>query len=88
MNAASWLQSKRLVEIKDDIKQFIRLAKKENNILSKVFLKKSVKTYFDKGGKASLRDLSKILNGSEIPVAIGWLKKNGWADISKEKIPI
>jgi phenylalanyl-tRNA synthetase alpha chain len=86
MNAASWLQSKRLVEIKDDIKTVYSLGKEGKQYLEQGLPeKRALKLIFDKGGKASLRDLSKILNGSEIPVAIGWLKKNGWADISKEK---
>jgi len=37
------------------------------------------------GGKASLKDLSNVLDKTEIPVAIGWLKQKGWVDIKKDK---
>ena len=30
-------------------------------------------------------DVSTILNKPEIPIAIGWLKKNDWVTIKKEK---
>jgi len=85
MNAASWLQSKQLLKIRDHIKT-VYLLKKEG----KEFLKKglperrALKIILDKNGKASIKDLSSNLKKNEIPVAIGWLKKRNWADIKKE----
>lgn len=86
MNSSSWLQSKNLVEIKDDIKTVYSLGKEGTQYIEKGLPeKRALKFIFDKGGKASLKDLSQVLDSNEIPVAVGWLKKNNWADISKDK---
>ena len=86
MNASSWLQSKKLVKIEDHIKTVYSLGKEGKQYLQKGLPeKRALKFVFDQGGKAFLKDLSKVLSGPEIPVAIGWLKKNRWADIKKEK---
>jgi phenylalanyl-tRNA synthetase alpha chain len=86
MNASSWLQSKKLVKIEDHIKTVYSLGKEGKQFLEKGFPeKRSLKIISDKGGKASLKDLSNVLNKNEIPIAIGWLKRKGWANIKKDK---
>ena len=84
MNASSWLQSKKLVKVEEHIKTVYSLAKEGKQFLAKGLPeKRALKTISDKKGKASLRDLSSVLEKKETPVAIGWLKKKGWADIKK-----
>ncbi|KYK29065.1 phenylalanine--tRNA ligase subunit alpha [Thermoplasmatales archaeon SG8-52-1] len=86
MNAASWLQSKRLVEIKDHINIVYSLGKEGKEFLKNGFPEKIAITLISKkGGKASLNELSNVLNKQDIPVAIGWLKKKDWANIKKDK---
>lgn len=86
MNASSWLQSKNLVKIEDHIKTVYCLGKEGKEFLEQGFPeKRALKFISDKGGKITLSDLSKGLEKEEIPVAIGWLKRNDWAEIKKDK---
>lgn len=86
MNASSWLQSKELVEIKDHIKTVYSLGKEGKEYLNTGLPeKRALESIIKNNGKATLKQLSKELPKQEIPVAIGWLKKNGWANIKKEK---
>jgi len=86
MNAASWLRSKKLVKIEDHIKTVYSLGKE-----GKQFLKtglperRALSLIFEQKGKAKLQDLSKKLSKNEIPIAVGWLKRKGWASIKKDK---
>jgi len=86
MNASSWLQSKKLVKIEDHIKTVYSLGREGKQFLEKGLPEKKALTLIsNKGGKASLSDLSTVLNKEDVPVAIGWLIKNGWANIKKDK---
>jgi len=86
MNASSWLQSKKLVKINDRIKTVYSLESEGKQFLKNGLPEKRALMLISKqGGKASLKDLSKVLEANEIPVAIGWLKQKGWADIKKDK---
>jgi phenylalanyl-tRNA synthetase alpha chain len=86
MNASSWLQSKKLVKIEDHIKTVYSLGKEGKQFLQKGFPeKRALKLISDKKGKVVLKELSTVLNKQDIPVAIGWLKKKGWATIKKDK---
>ncbi len=86
MNSASWLQSKKLVKLEDHIKTVYSLGKEGKHFLEKGLPeKRSLKMISSKGGRASLKDLSSVLSKNEIPVAVGWLKKKGWASIKKDK---
>lgn len=86
MNASSWLQSKKLVTIEDHISTVYSLGKDGRRFLEKGLPeKRALKALFEKKGMISLKDLAGPLEKNEIPIAIGWLKKNGWATIKKEK---
>jgi len=86
MNASSWLRSKKLVKIEDHIHTVYSLGKEGKLFLTKGLPeKRALKLISDKGGKSTLRDLSNVLEKDEIPVAIGWLKRNSWANIKKDK---
>ena len=85
-HAASWLQSKNLVEIEDHISTVYSLGKEGKHFLEKGLPeKRALKSIAEKKGLISLRELSEFLEKNEIPIAIGWLKKNGWATIRKDK---
>jgi len=86
MNASSWLQSKKLVKIEDHINTVYKLGKEGKHFLSKGFPeKRALKLISEKGGKLEFSKLSNVLEKDEIPVAIGWLKRNKWVTIKKEK---
>lgn len=86
LNAASWLQSKKLVVIENSIKTVYSLGKEGRRFVEKGLPeKRALKLLSDKSGTLRLQDLSAVLSPDEISVAIGWLKTNGWATIRKEK---
>ena len=88
MNASSWLQSKKLVEVKEFTKTLYSLDKEGLQFLKKGLPEKKVLSFLLKNqGHATLDEISKknIINSKEIPIAIGWLRKKGWADILKEE---
>lgn len=86
MNASSWLKSKNLINIEYHIKTVYSLGKEGKQFFEKGLPEKiALKNILDRGGKASLKDLSDVLSPEYIPVAIGWLKIKGWANIKKDK---
>jgi phenylalanyl-tRNA synthetase alpha chain len=85
-NAASWLQSKKLVTMDNHIKTVYSLGKEGKRFVEKGLPeKRALKLLSDRKGTITLRDLSTVLESDEISIAIGWLKTNGWASIRKEK---
>ena len=85
-NAASWLQSKKLVTMDNHIKTVYSLGKEGKRFVEKGLPeKRALKLLSDRKGTITLKDLSAVLDSDEISVAIGWLKTNGWASIRKEK---
>jgi phenylalanyl-tRNA synthetase alpha chain len=85
-SAAAWLQSKKLVTIDNHIKTVYSLGKEGKRFIEKGLPeKRALRLLSEKKGTITLKDLSGNLTSDEIPVAIGWLKTNGWATIRKEK---
>jgi phenylalanyl-tRNA synthetase alpha chain len=85
-NAASWLQSKKLVTMDNHIKTVYSLGKEGKRFVEKGLPeKRALKLLSERNGTTSLNDLSAVLDSDEISVAIGWLKTNNWAFIKKEK---
>jgi len=85
-NAASWLQSKKLVTMDSHIKTVYSLGKEGKKFVEKGLPeKRALKLLSDKKGTINLKDLSVVLDSDEISIAIGWLKTNEWASIKKEK---
>jgi len=86
MNASSWLQSKQLATVEDYIKTVYSLGKEGKHFLKNGLPeKRALKVIVDNDGKATLKEISSVLDKDEIPVAIGWLKRKSWANIRKEK---
>ena len=86
MNASSWLQSKRLVSIEEHIKTVYSLGKEGKRFLEKGLPeRRALKLIYEKKGKTILTELAVSLEKNEIPIAIGWLKKNDWVNIRKDK---
>lgn len=86
MNAASWLQSKGLVAISEKVLNYYSLAKKQT-ALKDLPERRALRILKKNRGMLdieSLRKSSKI-KPKEVQVAIGWLKRKGWATISKKE---
>ena len=85
MNAAYWLKVKNLVSITEKVKTEVSLKSKQyaSRDLPE---RRALKILNKMDGLGSVKDLgkSKKLKESEIPIALGWLKKKGWAVISKQ----
>jgi phenylalanyl-tRNA synthetase alpha chain len=86
MNASSWLQSKKLVTKTDYIKTVYSIGKEGKEYIKKELPeKRALRKIFEDKGRTSIEEFSSVLDKKEIPVAIGWLKRKGWAKIIKEK---
>jgi len=85
MNAASWLQSKQLVTVKEQIDIVYSLGP-EGERFTKIGLPEKRAACFlrDHQGSGTITLLSSVLEKNEIPIAIGWLKQKGWATITKK----
>lgn len=86
MNASSWLKSKKLVEISEHLSTYYTLAKKQFATRD-LPERRALRILKKKRGLANIKDFqrSSKLKNKEVPIAIGWLKRKGWATISKEK---
>lgn len=86
MNASSWLQSKKLVTIETHIQKEYSLDKDGQRYLKEGFPeRRALQFLIDHNGVASISQLSSVLARHEIPIAIGWMKRNKWATIEKGK---
>ena len=86
MNASSWLLSKKLVKIEEQIKTVYSLGKEGKQLLDKGLPEKRALRFInDKKGIVKMSELSSVLSSSEVPVAVGWLKRKGWVNIKKDK---
>ena len=84
-NASSWLQSKKLVLVENHMRTVYSLGKEGKRFVEKGLPeRRALQMLSQRNGTLTLKDLSGFLDGDEIPVAIGWLKTNGWATIKKE----
>jgi phenylalanyl-tRNA synthetase alpha chain len=84
-NAASWLQSKNLITMDNAIKTVYSLGKDGKRFIDKGLPeKRALKLLMEKKGTITLKHLSTVLDPDEIPIAIGWIKTNGWATIKKD----
>jgi phenylalanyl-tRNA synthetase alpha chain len=86
MNASSWLQAKGLVKIEESITKAYTLRRPEaasKPLPERVTIGLLADEY---GGKVSLAELkdSGKLKAEDVQIALGWIKKKGWGDISKE----
>lgn len=86
MNAASWLQSKKLVVINEVVKNYYSLAKKQ--VAERDLPEKRALRILKKNRGTveidTLRKSSKLKPG-EVQLAVGWMKRKGWATISKKE---
>src|SRR3989441_4057411 len=84
MNAASWLQAKGLVTMKERVVHSYRLARPE---VAKRPLPepKALQAAIKAGGRIEVARLKAAckFDDADLAVALGWLRRKGWADVSK-----
>src|SRR5438034_5331825 len=84
MNAASWLQAKGLVTMKERVVHSYRLARPEvarRQLPERKALKAAIKA----GGRIEVGRLKAAcrFDDADLAVALGWLRRKGWAEVSK-----
>ncbi|MFO7677605.1 MAG: phenylalanine--tRNA ligase subunit alpha [Thermoplasmatota archaeon] len=85
-HAASWLQSKKLVIITDHINSVYSLGKEGKRFIEQGLPeKKALKVLSERDGVLSLKELGGFIDTDDLSIAIGWLKKNDWVTICKDK---
>src|SRR6266704_5986272 len=84
MNAASWLQAKGLVTMKERVLHSYRLAKPEV-ARRELPERRAVKAAIKAGGRIEVARLKRAckFDDAELAVALGWLRRKGWAEVSK-----
>ncbi len=86
MNASSWLNAKGLVNIDELIVKSYTLRKPDvaaRPLPERVALEILMKTHNGRGSMADLKRSGK-LKDDEIAIALGWIRKKGWGEVSKE----
>ena len=86
MNGISWNQMKGLVTVDEAATLMYSLSNKED-LAEKLPERKVLEALFSGSGEANLSDLktSGVVTADETSAAVGWMKKKGWASISKDE---
>lgn len=85
MNAASWLQSKKLIKVEEVIKKTYRLGSEGKKYYNEGLPEKKVLEILNlENGEDSIETLTEKIGKETVSIAIGWLKRKNWADIRKE----
>ena len=84
MNGASWLAAKGLVSIKERVVRTYRLVRPEV-ARKQLPERKALRALVKAGGRLDVRKLKSLckFDESELAVALGWLRRKGWAEIEK-----
>lgn len=86
MNAASWLQAKGLLTIEEIITKHYSLKRPEVStrpLPEKVAMEVLLAHHNGRGSMADLKRSGR-LKDDEIAIALGWIKRKGWGNISKD----
>jgi len=83
MGAASWLESKGMATIKEDVVKYITL--EDRSVVDAGLPERlAIKALDSAGGSMPLDDLANSLTGGMDKIAVGWLKRKQLADIVTE----
>ena len=78
MGAASWLESKGLVRIEEEVRTFFEVSDKE--IIEKGLPeRRAIEIIDSSGGRIDMNVLSEKMLGGDDKIAVGWLKRKGLA---------
>ncbi|TLZ74957.1 MAG: phenylalanine--tRNA ligase subunit alpha [Methanobacteriota archaeon] len=84
MNAASWLQAKGLVSMKERVVRTYRLAR-PGVARKQLPERKALKAAIKAGGRIEVERLKAAckFTDADLAVALGWLRRKGWADVDR-----
>ncbi|UCE80879.1 MAG: phenylalanine--tRNA ligase subunit alpha [Methanobacteriota archaeon] len=86
MNATSWLQAKGLVVVRERVTKRYSLKDPDDarKTLPEKAVARAILTEFD--GKATMTQLKRAgtFKQSELQIALGWIRKKGWGEFSKD----
>ena len=85
MNAASWLQAKGLLTMRERVRRTYRLARKQwatKNLPERTLLKALVK--LRRAATAAELRAKADMDDQAFSIALGWMRRKGWATVSKE----
>jgi len=85
MRVLYWLSPKGLIQIDERYDETITLQKEGEHYLKDGLPERRAVNYLKTKKDVAIKDLSKILDGSEVNIAIGWLRKKNLAAIEKGK---
>lgn len=85
MNACSWLRSKGLVDMSEKLERHYSLVSKRLGNLD-LPERRAIKALKKAHGSMTVEELrkDKNLKSEDVPIAMGWLKRKGWASIEKK----
>jgi phenylalanyl-tRNA synthetase alpha chain len=86
MNAASWAKAKGLVKLSERLFDVVALDEEGKRALADGLPeRRALKFLVGRGGALPAQELvhHKVLTPQELTIALGWLKKKGWAQFSK-----
>ncbi|MFO7619343.1 MAG: phenylalanine--tRNA ligase subunit alpha [Thermoplasmata archaeon] len=85
MNACSWLRAKGLVDISEKLEKHYSLISKRSGAMD-LPERRALKALKKAHGSMTVEELrkDKNLKSEEVPIAMGWLKRKGWATIEKK----
>jgi phenylalanyl-tRNA synthetase alpha chain len=85
MNACSWLRAKTLVEMSEKLEKNYSLISKRSGSMD-LPERRALKALKKAHGTMTVDELrrDKNLKSEEVPIAMGWLKRKGWATIEKK----
>jgi phenylalanyl-tRNA synthetase alpha chain len=83
MNACSWLRAKGLLEMTENLEKHYSLVSKRVDELPE---RRALKALKKAHGTMTVEELrrDKNIKSEEVPIALGWLKRKGWATIEKK----
>jgi len=84
MNSCSWLRAKGLVEINEKLEKYYSINTKRGK-LQELPERRALKVMKKGHGTITVNELrkDKHMRSEEVPIALGWLKRKGWARIEK-----
>ncbi len=85
MNAASWLQAKGLLTMKERVRRTYALARKQwatRNLPERALLKSLAK--LRRAATAAELRAKAGMSEEEFSIALGWMRRKGWATVAKE----
>ena len=86
MSAASWLRTKGLVDFEENVTEFVSLNEEGKNYAKIGLPERRVVEWLSENKSITLAEISEVgLSESEGKIAVGWLKRKGFATIEKGK---